>query len=354
MSRSQNPQPAEDDARAERRRFFVRIAKENQNEILPPLWESNPRVKASLTSSSLYHHTEPLPPLAPIPLSQQPPPNVPVAQNALPTDNVQTVTFGIANLQINPAAPPVPTTPCVVRVVNADSFDCAEQLTREGKQNVAVLNMASSTTPGGGYLSGAGAQEEALCRRSSLYLSIRRQRNFHPIPDQGGIYSPDVLVFRTNDDDGCKLLPEDARWWTSVISVAAIRNPRLKQRHPREIDDFPWAIHEEWVYRGRGGTAAKYLGEEDYARQEDRQDTAERVRTMLRIAAMEGRKNLVLGAFGCGAFHNPPSAVAYVFYGVLKEAEFRGRFEGIWFAVIERRGTDNYAIFKFVLDGLVI
>jgi uncharacterized protein (TIGR02452 family) len=183
--------------------------------------------------------------------------------------------------------------------------------------------MASSTTPGGGYLSGASAQEEALCRRSTLYLTIRRQRNFHPIPPHGAIFSPEVLILRTSDDTLCTLLPPATRWWTSVISAAAIRDPRL-----------------------RG---------EEFARQEDVESTRERIRTVLRVAWLEGKRNLVLAAMGCGAFRNPPRQVAGLFRGVLVgEEEFRGRFEGVWFAVIERGGTGNFAIFKDVLDGLEI
>ena len=78
----------------------------------------------------------------------------------------------------------------------------------------------------------------------------------------------------------------------------------------------------------------------------------ERIRTILRIAVLEGRKNLVLGAFGAGAFLNPPKAVAGLFKSVLLEEEFKRRFEGVWFAVIEIKGTENYNIFKEVLDGL--
>lgn len=273
---------AENEAWLAKRRFFIQIAKENQTRLFPSLLESDARVRTSLSSAHLHNQIEPLHPLA-------------------PTDEAQKTT---------------------VHVVPLDSFDCAEQLTLEGKQNIAVLNMASSITPGGGYLTGASAQEEALCRRSTLYLTIDR-KEFYPIPGHAGIFSPDVLVLRRSDDDQCAFIPSQG-WWTSVISVAAIRDPQLT----------------------RSG--------EDYASEQDREDMRERMRTMLRIASKEDRQNLVLGAFGCGAFRNPPRAVAGMFKGVLVETEFLGRFEGIWFAVIERGGSENYDTFKEVLDGMEI
>jgi len=268
-----------------RRNFYADIAKENQNIIFPHLIDSIPLVKESLTSSTLYHYTEPLPPLP--------------ARNE-----------------------PISKTP--IQVVNLDSFDCALQLHQEGKQDIVVLNMASDTHPGGGYLSGATAQEEALCRRSTLYLTIRRQRNFHPIPPTGGIYSPSVLVIRKSDDEDCQLLPESELWWTSVISVAAIRRPRINS----EGDDF--------VVNADGD------------------GTRERIRTILRIAVIEKRKNLVLAALGCGAFRNPPEAVARLFKEIFEDedGEFRGRFDGVWFAIIERGGSKNFNVFHQVLHGL--
>jgi uncharacterized protein (TIGR02452 family) len=269
---------------ATRRAFREKIAYQNQDEVFPVLVRSDDRVRDSLTTSSLYPHPEALPP--------------------------------------PPTGPSLAIPKTVVTVVNADSFDCAEALTRQGKQAISVLNMANAVYPGGGYMGGSGAQEEALCRRSTLYLTIRRQRGFHPIPDHGGIYSPDVLVFRTSDDDNCALLSEEDRWWTSVISVAAIDTPLLTR------------------------------GEEDYYREEDRASMLERMRTILRIAACEERKNLVLGALGCGAFRNPPEQVAVMFKSVFEETEFKGRFEGIWFAVIEKNGSGNFTVFKDVLDGM--
>lgn len=84
----------------------------------------------------------------------------------------------------------------------------------------------------------------------------------------------------------------------------------------------------------------------------DYNSTIERVRTILRIAVVEGRQNLVLGSLGCGAFHNPPKSVARIFKMVFGEEEFRGRFMGVWFAVIERGGSENYEVFKEILDGM--
>jgi uncharacterized protein (TIGR02452 family) len=212
--------------------------------------------------------------------------------------------------------------PTPVLVVPFDSLDCAESLVCEGKKNIAVLNMANADVPGGSYFDGAGAQEEALCRRSTLFMTLHGQRNFYPIPAHGAIYSPDVLILRKSDQDNCAILLPSERFWTSFISVAAIVRPRLK----RTGDDF--------------------------ADREDRKETKERIRTLFRVAVFESRKNLVLGALGCGAFRNPPEAVAELFKEVLTEGEFVGRFEGIWFAIIERAGSQNFEVFKGILDGL--
>lgn len=269
-----------------KRQLFIQIAIENQKNYIPYLLETDDRVRDSLANSTLHHSIGPLPPL--------PPPADPAA--ARPTTSV--------------------------KVVNSDTFNCAESLHLQGSSNVTVLNMANPINAGGGYFSGTGAQEEALCRRSTLYLTIRPELGLHPIPEHGGIFSPDVLVFRTGDGNNCRVLPQISHWWTTVISVAAKERPRLT------------------------------TDRKDYAYEPDRVAMREKIRTILRIAASERMKILVLGAFGCGVFMNPPEQVANLFKTVFQEEEFKGRFHEIWFPIMERGGSNNFAIFQRILDGM--
>ena len=81
-----------------------------------------------------------------------------------------------------------------------------------------------------------------------------------------------------------------------------------------------------------------------------------KIRTIFRIAADNGQRNLVLGAIGCGAFRNPPRHVAELFREVLCEDDFLGAFNRICFAVKSdhnSRGDTNYNAFYEVLDGFM-
>lgn len=59
-------------------------------------------------------------------------------------------------------------------VTGESSTEAARRLTATDSGPVAVLNFASARNPGGGYLNGAQAQEEALCRASALYVTLLR------------------------------------------------------------------------------------------------------------------------------------------------------------------------------------
>jgi len=199
---------------------------------------------------------------------------------------------------------------------------------------VAVLNLASEYHPGGGWEKGALAQEEALCYRSSLYLSLHR--SYYPFHMEGGIYTPTCLLIRDALSRGHALLHPNVPLAdlpiTSIITVAALRRP--------EIDE-------------RGC----------FARPRDREYTKAKIRGVLRMAVVRGHSKIVLGALGCGAFGNPPEEVADCFVEVFEEEEFRGGwFEDIVFAVLDNAkpgkggedGIGNYGVFFRALNGLIV
>ena len=228
-----------------------------------------------------------------------------------------------------------------IRVLNADTIDAALSLssraaptasTPESKP-VLILNMANAYHSGGGWEQGALAQEEALCYRSSLSFTLKLR--FYPMPEFGGIYSPTVVVIRESMAQGHNLLdltkPEQLPV-VSCVSMAAIRDPDI-------VRDT--------------------TGRERYRRSRDRDTIKEKMRVVLRIAALARHRRLVLGALGCGAFGNPNVEVAQCWREVFEEREFGGGWwETVAFAVMEKGGhTDgdgNFGVFWRALDRVEV
>src|SRR3569623_189973 len=67
--------------------------------------------------------------------------------------------------------PAFPDRPTRIEVVNASTLEAVRGLVDEGHQT-AALNFASAKNPGGGFLTGAQAQEESLARASGLYAML--------------------------------------------------------------------------------------------------------------------------------------------------------------------------------------
>lgn len=185
-----------------------------------------------------------------------------------------------------------------VQVLNQSTLRAARRLVDQGARPLA-LNFANGIHPGGGFLHGSRAQEEELCRSSALYLTLRDDPmyDYHaqrPEPDSTdwAIYSPDVPVFR--NDDGSEL---ERPWLLSFITSAAPYAPKIGQ--PRSGDLLEQRIHR-----------------------------------ILAIAAAFGHRQLVLGAWGCGAFHNDPQRTALDFRRAL-EGEFSGVFDEVLFAITD-------------------
>ena len=103
---------------------------------------------------------------------------------------------------------------------------------------MCVHNFASASNPGGGVTRGANAQEECLCRCSSLYFCLNtsemwsgfyQQHRYaqNPLHNDDIIYTPNVTVFKTDTADP-KLMAERDWYEVNVITCAA---PNLRQ-HP--------------------------------------------------------------------------------------------------------------------------
>jgi uncharacterized protein (TIGR02452 family) len=236
--------------------------------------------------------------------------------------------------------------PTAIRVIDSDTIDAALSLSppanpssnttsqTQTPSSVCILNMANATHAGGGFKHGALAQEESICYRSSLIFTLKLR--FYPLPDQSAIFSPRVLIIRENLVSGHDLLdlrvPADLPV-LSVISCAAVCQPALKK-------DFT-------IPATASGTARL-----TYAHQKDKQLMLSKMRIILRTCMINDCRKVVLGAFGCGAFANPPGEVAEMWKTVLSEPEFGGWWEEIVFAVLDGRNDDNFTVFKMVLDGL--
>ncbi|RPB14976.1 hypothetical protein P167DRAFT_519240 [Morchella conica CCBAS932] len=194
-----------------------------------------------------------------------------------------------------------------IRIVDGDTFNVAISLGQlmGDPLPVLVLNLANAYAVGGGWLGGAMAQEEELCFRSTL--SVTLTPSFYPLPPVSAIYSPEVTVFRASVRAGHAILPPHDHKRVSVVSVAAQYAPLLTPTNPPR-----------------------------YALDADRILMRDKIRLLLRVAAHQGHTRIVLGALGCGVFLNPSAQVAEIFMEVFLEPEFTGGWwRDVVFAVLD-------------------
>lgn len=196
--------------------------------------------------------------------------------------------------------------------VEDSTTDKAVQKHKEHKW--AVLNFASYRYPGGGYIIGAIAQEEALCHVSTLYNVLlnfeetyieNRKKiesgKINSLYENFGIFSPDV-VFHTK--------PTENEVLADVITVPA---PNISTKNNATNEEKDSALFD-------------------------------RIEFLLNIANQNNCKNLILGAFGCGVFGQDPTEVATLFKDMLKHDY---NFENVIFAI---PSGPNLEAFKKVFE----
>lgn len=204
-----------------------------------------------------------------------------------------------------------------ISIINQRSLQACK-----GFEDIAVLNFASATNPGGGVLKGSNAQEECLCRCSTLYKCLNTKELwdnyylFHrekkdTLYTDSVIYSQEVLVFK-EDLVLPTMLSKDDWYKVNVLTCPA---PNISKIEILEDDLFE-------IFK-------------------------KRIRKILSVAIINRNKNIVLGAFGCGAFKNPPELVAKAFKEILIDEGYRYDFNNIIFAIITPRPNDINNLIAF-------
>lgn len=191
-----------------------------------------------------------------------------------------------------------------VSVRNESTLAASQRLHAAGLRP-AALNFASATSVGGGFLSGARAQEESLVRSSALYACLEgqpyyahHQRLKDEMYTSWLLYSPEVPVFR--DDDGALL---EEPWPCTFVTAAAPMVKSLRRQQPARVAEVAGVMQE-------------------------------RIARVLAISGRQGHASVVLGAWGCGAFGGDTESVAGIFKEAI-EGPFRGVFAEVVFAVLD-------------------
>ena len=224
-----------------------------------------------------------------------------------------------------------------VVVSSKRSLEAAKEYAKQGKK-VCVLNFASATNPGGGVVNGSSAQEECICRCTTLYPCLNNndlwtcfyaphRKAANPLYNNDCIYTPNVCVFKS-DINFPELLSRD-RWWRVNILTCAAPNLRERPSNP---------MNPHAGYKQVKVTPAEL-------------ETllTSRIRRIFEVALANENEVLILGAFGCGAFRNPPEIVAKVFYNVMQD--YLVYFDTIEYAVYHtEREVANYEAFKKIMN----
>lgn len=222
----------------------------------------------------------------------------------------------LAELKIYDGRPKVDAEGCVptVRIVDQDSVSAIMEQARglASACDLAVLDFASFTSPGGGYDRGAWAQEEALCAESTLYNVLRDQKAWYAENRRRNI---NCELYRNRGLAVPKVRFERDKYhkYADVIVVAAPNAKRAREEYHIKEDDL-----------------IAYM--------------RDRIRFALAIADDLGHDKLVLGAFGCGVFGWDASVVAELFREELASGKHVA--SQVTFAIPQSRFEENLPRFE--------
>ena len=211
---------------------------------------------------------------------------------------------------------------CVVKLIDTRTVTAAEIYK---KYKVCVLNFACSVEPGGGVLIGSVAQEESLCRCSTLYPCLCSPDMY----DQ--FYLPHIKTNQFLGTDDCIFTPDIVVFQTDEFYP----RPRLQKKY-FQMDVITCSAPA----LNHTNLCGKSLYELHY----------KRLIRIMDVAANQNEEVVILGAFGCGAFLNEPHIVAEAMMNVVKR--YRHMFRRIVFAIPSNSERNmNYKVFKQAISN---
>lgn len=207
--------------------------------------------------------------------------------------------------------------------------EACQYFCQDRRNNVCALNFANGQTPGGGYKSGATAQEEDLCRQCpNLYTSIYNAAKeglypfgpctcraaSHPEKYSDVLFTAGVAIARGNMEEGYPLLLAGSE---SVVSMVAAAAPNIR---------FASEISEKLLIY----------------------NTVKSIFKAPRISDPEVN-TLILGAWGCGAFGGDPKEIAELFVRALISDNYGELYKEVHFAIPKLTTSDiNHEVFARV------
>lgn len=203
-----------------------------------------------------------------------------------------------------------------VNLIQGDMISYAYQ--KASTHSIAVLNMANASTPGGGFLSGARAQEEQLCHRSTLFprlklLRYKGQNNGYPIKRGTALITPNVRIHLREAPDFVRIDPMNV----TVISAAA-EHHNERDASFLSLEDFVEELKPTWV-------------------------------AILTAGMASNAHELVVSAIGAGAFNNPPVAVGRAFAEALRVCPSGTHLKLISVVIMEDHNSGGRNLEDFII-----
>ena len=189
---------------------------------------------------------------------------------------------------------------------NLSSDTCAIKYSKTS--NVVLPNFASDKRPGGGYVSGASAQKETLCRLIPyLYPSLSKHIN-NPITDCV-VVTPSICVMRNCSKKYAFIDPYPE---VTVVSASAPRGGTKKFQDTSSYKNF----------------------------------VRKKLKLIFGATLSDGSRVLILGAWGCGVFQNNPRTMTELMFEACK------RYRGNYYSVVFSISDDSMrSVFEAVLQN---